>query len=154
MLPKITTNNTEKKDEEKTRVLFSREKNSRKEKEENHVPVLMTQSEIRKNSENSKPQQSEISKPYLKQLPEEKETVIRQSKQDLDDIFKTKTIGLVGLCNIGNTCFMYVALNIGIRFCNACSTCPNSMTISYKTCTHVRSAPTEEWLYPTGNLSN
>ncbi len=49
-----------------------------------------------------------MSKQYLKQLPEERETPYKQSKQELDDIFKTKTIGLVGLNNIGNTCFMYL----------------------------------------------
>ena len=32
---------------------------------------------------------------------------MRQSRQELDDIFKPKTMGLVGLHNIGNTCFMY-----------------------------------------------
>lgn len=36
------------------------------------------------------------------------------------DVFKSKTIGLVGLNNIGNTCFMYVILYQGIQLCNVC----------------------------------
>ena len=79
LLPKITQNG-EKKEDEKTRVLYSREKNNRREKEEAYTPVI-AQSEIRKVSDNSKTPLSELGKQYLRQMPEEKETIIRQSKQ-------------------------------------------------------------------------
>jgi hypothetical protein len=133
-------------------VLYSREKNSRRDKEENAASGKMVQSEIRKNSDSLKPQLSEISKQYLKQLPEEKETLVRQSKQELDDIFKAKTIGLVGLCNIGNTCFMYISPYVGTPSCSACLTYLNSMIISCKTCTLVSSTPAEEWRPHTAGL--
>lgn len=52
LLPKITQA-SEKKEDEKTRVLYSREKNNRREKEDTYTPVI-AQSEIRKVSDNSK----------------------------------------------------------------------------------------------------
>ena len=39
-------------------------------------------------------------------MTEDKETSYKPSKQELDSIYKTKSVALVGLNNIGNTCFM------------------------------------------------
>ena len=86
---------------------------------------------------------------YLGSYPEEKESMIRQSRNELDEIFKPKTIGLVGLHNIGNTCFMYPSYYPGTRSFSVCSTYPNSTTISLTTNTSKKLTGTAESPWPT-----
>jgi hypothetical protein len=118
LLPKITQPA-----EEKRRNLYSRETPGKK--EESHVTPTLGQSELRKVGEANRNQlarnkDSEGGQGYLKQMPEEKEVTVRTSKRELEEVFKPKTLGLVGLNNIGNTCFMYPAPYLGTRSSSAC----------------------------------
>lgn len=71
-----------------------------------------------------------------------------------NDPHRPKTLALVGLNNMGNTCFMYSLLHAGTPSYSACSTCPTSMTTFYKASISNKPTTAQEWHKPMENWSS